>query len=111
MSTVISFGAEGTATAMHKDEFPLGFLGKQSISRASEIIFNEDTQLWDIHLPIGKEGDISWARFGVCAGFNGYDLARKIEVDWFEQSRLHSVHPLSTEGITFLNSAKEKFNA
>ena len=45
-SHVIDFTPEGMAQAMHNDKFDLSFLGRQSIERATEIVFDEDYQQW-----------------------------------------------------------------
>ncbi len=97
--TVIEFTESGEVTAMHRDSFSLGFLGKQSISRASEIMFNEDTQRWDIHLASPENGTFFPTP---ASGFVGYNEARDVEVAWLENCRLHDVEALSDRGISIL---------
>lgn len=96
---VVSFAASGAVSAMHRDSFPLGFLGSQRIERASEIIFDEVTQKWDLHVRVGDE----FVPVQEAKGFDGYEGARGMEVRWFEMARLHGVAPTSAEGIQILN--------
>lgn len=99
-SIVIDFMADGAVQAMHKDSFPLGFLGEMDITRASEIIFNPTTQLWDIWPRDGEASSFTQAYCG--RGFKNYDDARKCEVEWFEKCRLEGVEPMSMQGITIV---------
>lgn len=96
---VISIDPAGAASAMHRDDFPLGFLGKQKIARASEIKFNDSSQLWDIYAPY-RDGDPveDWHTFYYIREFKTYDSARRFEVLWMEHCALQSIAPLSTEG-------------
>jgi len=108
---VIDITATGEAHAMHRDQFNLGFLGKQEITRASDIRFDDATQLWDCYLYGGPVHDAdAWYCAPEAKGFATYDLARKVEVEWLEQAALADVPPLSDKGITLLTHAKEKFN-
>lgn len=96
---VITFDPAGSASAMHRDEFPLGFLGKQQITRASEIKFNEDSQLWDVALPgIQVHETETWVTVEAAMGFASYDEGRKFEVLWLEHCALQSIAPLSEDG-------------
>ncbi len=101
---VIAFDEEGGAEAMHRDQFPLGFLGKQKIERASDIKFNEDTQTWTIWL-LGKYGPMTNE---AAEGFATYDTARDAEVGWLENCSLNGVEPLSRLGITLLLEERRK---
>lgn len=96
---VLSFESNGSVSAMHRDAFSLGFLGRQRIERASEIIFDDATQKWDLHVRVG----IDFVPVSEARGFEGYDEARSMEVRWFELARLHGVQPTSVEGIGILN--------
>ena len=96
---VVSFEPTGGVTAMHRDAFPLGFLGKQRIERASEIVFDEASQTWDLHVRVGS----GFVPVSEARGFDTYDGARMMEVRWFEMSRLHGVDPTSEEGIKILS--------
>lgn len=97
---VISFSAGGEVNAMHRDELSLGFLGKQEITRASEIKFNSDTQLWDVELPVGNwvKDAFGWQSILASQGFKTYNGARKFEVLWLEHCALAQVNPLSPSG-------------
>jgi len=96
---VIDFTSEGTAQAMHSDKFPLAFLGAQSITRATDIKFNEDTQTWGLYLP----SDIgTWEGVPEAQGFDTYEGARKVEVRWLNVCRLRGVNPESNDGLSAL---------
>ena len=96
-SMVISFGGSGLVEAMHRDEFNLSFLGKRTIKRASEIIFNDDTSRWDIFIDDGS-GEFSVTSASL-TGFRGYDDARRYEVSWLDNCRLQGVDPASDDGL------------
>jgi hypothetical protein len=102
---VIDFRPTGEVEAMHRDKFNLSFLGAQSIHRASDIRFDEDTQQWDIHL--ASEG--GFVPVEAARGFETYEEARKMEVRWLEMARLHDLSPLSEEGTNLLRVLREKF--
>lgn len=103
---VIDFRANGTVEAMHRDKFPLDFLGKQAIKRASDIRFDEQAQLWDIHLAV----DDKFVEVGTAKGFATYDEARKMEVRWLEMARLHDLDPMSEGGLNLLAVLRKKFD-
>jgi hypothetical protein len=98
-SMVINFSADGQVEATHNDKFDLGFLGKQSITRATDITWNADTQLWDMHVA-NEAGQFILVSEG--AGFVNYESARKMEVRWLTMARLHDCAPLSIEGRNLL---------
>lgn len=100
---VIDISPLGVAQAMHMDEFPLGFLGDARVTRASEIHFNEETQLWDIILP-GMEAPLCRAT----VGFNGYDEARKFEVFWLQNCRRGEVSPYTLEAAARAQKLREE---
>jgi len=91
-SMVYDFSPAGEVSGLHRDVFSLAFLGKQHIQRASEIVFDEETQLWSVILP----GYYSAAP--ETAGFDGYDSARTFEAAWLDLCRLNGVVPMSVEG-------------
>ncbi len=103
---VIDFRPDGAVEAMHRDRFNLGFLGKQQVSRASEIIFDENTQKWDIHVGVGDK----FLLVEGAKGFENYDDARRYEVRWLEQCRLHDFEPTSTEGQRILAVLRTMFD-
>lgn len=102
---VIDFRPDGAVEAMHRDRFSLAFLGKQTVKRASEILFDEDSQKWDIHLAQGDK----FVRVEAARGFENYDDARKMEVRWLEYARLHDIEPTSEEGIKLLTVLRAKY--
>jgi len=102
---VIDISADGKAEAMHFDEFDLGFLGKKKISRASEIFYNEDSELWDIILPGEDHPSTIWSM-----GFKGYDEARNFEVSWLQECRKQRVDPRSEGGIKIAREIRKPAN-
>lgn len=102
---VIDFKPNGSVEAMHRDKFNLSFLGKQSIQRASDIKFNDDTQQWDIHFAIDGE----FIPLDAARGFDTYDDARRMEVRFLEFCRLHDIIPNSPEGENLLTVLRTKF--
>lgn len=90
---VFDFSGSGTVEGLHFDSFDLGFLGDKTISRASEIIFNEDDQNWNILLP-GKQ----LPECSAVEGFDTYDEARKFEVAWLQECRKAFVKPDTKDG-------------
>lgn len=101
---VIDFDPQGGAESMHREELlDLSFLGKQSITRASDLRFNETTQKWDIWVCV--ENDFKTPPPAAC-GFSSYSECRDVEVRWFEVCRRAGVAPLSSEGIGHLAVAK-----
>jgi hypothetical protein len=100
MPIVIDFAPDGAVEAMHRDEFDLGFLGAKSIARASEIEFNEETQLWDIWLI--RPGKPRWLS-QEARGFSAYDVARSVEVAWLDRCRAEGVEPTEGEGCEILH--------
>ena len=86
---VIDFTESGTAEALHFDEFPLGFLGEMEVRRASEILFNRNTQSWDVHV-YGEPYDPLLIK-----DFPGYDIARQFEVQFVQTCRKVRQYPQS----------------
>lgn len=117
---VIDINSMGGAKALHMDEFPLSFLGRMEIGRASTIDFNPETQLFDINLKDATRYQIGPAscpphsrgvydgRHYAChypdeaCGFRGYDEARRFEVDWIQGSRKLGIDPLDPEGVEII---------
>lgn len=100
---VLEFNPAGEAKAMHRDEFPLAFLGKMSIKRASDIRFSETTQLWDIWLmrKNGQEWLCDDAR-----GLPAYDVARSVEVAWLDTCLTLGLDPISEPGVSELRKIR-----
>lgn len=101
---VIDLSPEGAASGMHFDGFPLGFLGKMQVARASEIVFNEHNQQWDIDLYGANESE----RFTI-EGFPGYDLAREFEVDFVQLCRSQGESATGTFARSFAAGLQAKF--
>ncbi len=99
---VLTFNDQGEVEALHRDQFNLGFLGKQKIERASDIKFNEDTQAWTIWL-LGKYGPMTNE---AAEGFETYDQARDAEVAWLEYSAMNGFEPSSPLGIAALQAIR-----
>jgi hypothetical protein len=92
---VIDIGHSGKVEAMYSDDLNLGFLGAQTVTRASEILFDVGSQRWNI-VPTGYDGVSPLPRYAM--GFASYEQARAFEVRWFNACRLAGVSPLSEEG-------------
>lgn len=100
---VIDIESTGKVESMHFDEFDLGFLGLKSISRASEILFNADTQDWFIILP-----DLTMPECDCLKGFDSYEVAREFEVEWLQRCRKSQVDPLSVDGLLIASTIRDK---
>jgi hypothetical protein len=106
----ITFEPTGTVHAMHRDEFDLGFLGRQEIKRASEIKFHDDSQKWDIHVPPCADATADqWYTFHEIRGFSAYNSARKFEVLWLEHCAKDGIAPLSTYGMELAATLRAKY--
>lgn len=108
MSVVIDFTEDGQAQAMHRDGFDLGFLGGRSIERASEICFDEASQLWDVHALLPSKSTIL---LGGARRFGTYESARATEVAWFDSCRLQGVAPTSGEGQDILENLRAQMSS
>lgn len=102
---VLSFSDTGEVSALHRDEFDIGFLGKQEIKRASEILFNELSQKWAVHLP-DHDGNYGLPPIRAAKGFVTYKQARDFEVEWLEHCALQGVEPISLMGIAIANTLR-----
>lgn len=94
---VFDIGQTGRVTGMHHDKMDMGFLGKQKITRASDIRFDTSKQQWFIHLasPSHRQRFIKSETVG---GFSGYNEARDFEVLWLNECLKAKVSPLSIDG-------------
>ena len=88
---VIDIAPTGRTHALHFDEFPLTFLGKAKVTRASNIVFNEQLQCWDIILP---DMDVAYAEN---MGFQSYEEAREFEVTWLQECKKRGINPYDSE--------------
>lgn len=101
MELVINFKADGTIESLYTDSFNLSFLGKQHIERATDIRFNDSSQLWEIW-------SIKYFNYGpLTEGITTYELARAIEVSWLNRCRLLGVVPESPKGIEILKGRQQ----
>lgn len=93
---VVTIGA-GKVSALHMDEFDLGFLGPKTVTRASEIVFNTKTQLWDVRVP--SLNDAGFVVTQCSKGFTGYDVARMFEVEWLQACKVRDIPATSPRGM------------
>jgi hypothetical protein len=103
---VITFSPDGVVEGMHRDEFPLGFLGEQAIKRASDICFNAATQQWDLYLRDHRDNFV--IEHEAQQGFPGYDTARRVEVQWLNECRKEGLNPLGLGGIAVLSAIRQQ---
>jgi hypothetical protein len=106
---VIDIDSMGGVKALHMDEFPLSFLGRMKIGRASTIDFNPETQKFDINLKFATDRYVVTQRESYCPpmpeaalGFTGYDEARGYEVAWIQGCRKLGIDPLDREGVEII---------
>jgi hypothetical protein len=105
---VVSFGDEGVK-ALHRDEFPLGFLGNQRIERASDIRFNGDTQKWDLYIRKPGVAEEQFVLPGPEAmGFDSYNHARDVEVEWLDECLREGCTATGIAGIALLLAIKQR---
>lgn len=101
---VIDFAADGHVQAMHMDNFDLGFLGSKSVTRATEIKFDESSQSWGLFLP-ATSGD-GWVKVQHGDGFASYEEARSYEVAWLNICRAFAYCPHSQDAVAVLWSLR-----
>lgn len=109
---VIDFHPNGVVEAMHREDvMTLGFLGPMSVTRASDIKFDTETQKWDIWLADDTGGFLPPER--PARGFDTYEEARDAEVAWLERCRKIDIAPSTSSGYLALEIIrwKESFNA
>lgn len=104
----ITIGPTGAAQSMYNDDFHIGFLGSVQVRRATEIVFNDSTQKWDIHyLQYTEVGEVQdTVSAPQLCGFDKYDEARRIEVAWLNQCRASATDPISPQGLHSLGSLR-----
>jgi hypothetical protein len=102
---VITFDPSGQVESLHIDQFDLGFLGKKSIQRATDIVYDEAKETWGIYL-LDDEGHRKPPVHG-SSGFATYETARKVEVGWLNLCRLNDIDPVSDYGHVLLNQARK----
>lgn len=84
MEHVIVINPAGAVKSMHNDKFNLGFLGPQTIQRASDIRFDEASQTWGIWFSVG--GQFVPPQQPTHCGFDSYETARIKEVEVMNES-------------------------
>ena len=84
MEHVIVINPNGAVKSVHNDKFNLGFLGPQTIQRASDIRFDEDSQTWGIWFKV--RGDFHPPALPSHYGFDSYETARQVEVRIMNES-------------------------
>ena len=94
MEHVVSIAPHGATKSMHSDEFSLEFLGEQNIERVSEILWNKQTQTWDIHF---VDDAVDGPPAPEYSGFRRYDEARAFEVQIMNFCLENSVGPYDYE--------------
>lgn len=104
---VISFDPAGPVNALHRDEFTLDFLGARTITRASDIRFDEQTQLWDVWLPEAP-GSQNFFRVEEAAGFPSYNAAREFEVQWLDACLLAGVDAFEDLGRSIASQIRHR---
>lgn len=77
--------------AVYADEFPLGFLGQQTIKRASDIRFDDDTQSWGLWFFVDGEFVPPPPQY---TGFSRYGEAREMEIRIMNRCMGMGVSPL-----------------
>lgn len=105
---VVTFKPSGVVTALHMDEFDLGFLGDKKIGRASTIEFDESRQSFFVLID-GESTPPEISRY-----FKGYDIARGFEVEWLQACmKAGSIHPHSSDGLAIaevIRASKEVYS-
>lgn len=104
-SLVLTFDASGEVEGLHMDKFDLGFLGDKTVRRATEIVFDETGQKWDIIVCLPNGRPAPFAHSGQ-SGFATYEQARDVEVAWLNLCRVQDVEWSSIQGAALLDEAR-----
>lgn len=103
---VIDFKNDGSVASLHTDAFDLGFLGDKKVYRQTDIVFNSDTQLWDMDYLIN--GNPQYRFIGQeLSGFESYETARAYEVRWLNACRLAGMNPASNMALCLMKQIRE----
>lgn len=115
MTTVIEVLPEGVATSLHSDNFPLDYLGSMGVKRATDIVYNSATLLWEVYYldepstggrpHKSKNTAPCPVIFNTMRVFSGCEQARQAEVAWLNGCREVGIHPLSEEGVKAATAA------
>lgn len=91
-SMVFKVNSDGSIGGLYFDDFNLEEMGDRKVERASEIVFDEKRQCWDVLLP---SQDVPHPE---ASGFRSYETARYFEVRWLNLCMQKNVDPLTAEG-------------
>jgi hypothetical protein len=103
---IIDVNATGAAESLHFDDFALMNIleGKAKVTRASSIVFDEETKRWNVVLPNQEKP------YEICCGFDGYNVAIAFEVEWLQSCRKANIDPAvnTITAITLASYARRK---
>jgi hypothetical protein len=97
---VLVISGEGKVESIYSDDFNLGFLGDQKVFRQTDIVFDAEYQVWDIHY-LDPDGNRVFGQEAPAAlsDFLQYEEARQFEVKWLNACRSAGIDPGSTLGL------------
>lgn len=105
---VLTISDSGKVESIYSEEFNLGFLGDQRVFRQTDIVFDVDTQKWDIHYlnaqGVRVFGDASPL---MLSGFQWYEEARRFEVSWLNACRESGVQAGTHEGLALAHKMRQ----
>jgi hypothetical protein len=101
---VIDFKNTGAVEALHMDGFDLGFLGDKTVYRQTDIVFDDEVQLWDL---VYLQGGATRFYDAALQGFPSYEIARGYEVAWLNDCRLIGCDPVSDTGLAAMVELRE----
>lgn len=111
---VIDIDLSGSSKALHTEAFDLSFLGPMYIARQTDIVFNSDTQLWDMYyIECSNEFECkstTLKKVVPLSGRSSYEDARTVEVLWLNDCRLLGIDPVSIEGIEVASMVSENMS-
>ncbi len=98
---VYNVGTSGKTVGLYEDSIDLSAIGKQTITRATSIDHNTETQKFDVVLLPNREC------FDPCKGFDKYAHGNQFEVEWLNRCRQAQVKPQSILGQLIAEQARE----
>lgn len=101
---VVSVTPEGGLKGLHFDDFDLGQFGNKTVTRASEIFFNDMTQKWGVLLPDQHHPFLS------ASGFTSYEVARNFEVIWLQECTMRDIKANSNLGEEVAGEIRDGFD-